>query len=87
MEAYREILLKCERKEGFYSRGIYRFFFSLFGFTLAFVIFLPDISLSGEVWKNYTNNRLVNCLAIEGNHLWEATTGGVVRRNLLDPFK
>jgi hypothetical protein len=47
---------------------------------------LSGFPQSQEVWKNYTNNRYVNCLAIEGNYLWEATTGGVIKRSITNPF-
>ena len=37
-----------------------------------------EISAQG-VWKNYTNANCINDIAIEGDYIWCATTGGVVR--------
>jgi hypothetical protein len=61
---------------------------SLFKFTflLLIVLFLTDIARAQEVWQNYTNTRIVNCLAIEGDYLWEATIGGVIKRSIINTF-
>jgi ligand-binding sensor domain-containing protein len=32
-----------------------------------------------DIWRSYTNGNRVSDLAIEGNTLWAATEGGVVR--------
>ena len=37
-----------------------------------------EVSAQG-VWKNYTNANCINDIAIEGDYIWCATTGGVVR--------
>ena len=34
---------------------------------------------SGDVWRGYTNGTRVRDVAVEGNTLWAATEGGVVR--------
>jgi len=39
---------------------------------------------SEGVWRNYTNGNEVNDLAVEGDYVWAATTGGVVRWNRND---
>jgi len=68
---------------------------SLFKFTflLLFMMTLTGITQSqseqihfGEVWKNYTNNRWVNWLALEGDYLWQGTSGGVVKRSITNPL-
>ncbi|MFA5859070.1 MAG: SBBP repeat-containing protein [Elusimicrobiota bacterium] len=38
---------------------------------------------TGE-WQNYTNPNDINCLVREGNYLWYATRGGVVKWNIND---
>ena len=37
-----------------------------------------------DVWRSYTNGNYVNALAVEGNYLWAATQGGVVRWDRTD---
>ena len=39
---------------------------------------------SEGVWRTYTNGNFVNDLAVEGDYVWAATTGGVVRWNRND---
>ncbi len=56
------------------------------GFFLIIVLsllFSPYTSLAGE-WTNYTNANEVSGSYIEGNYLWVASRGGVVRWNLSD---
>ena len=57
-------------------------------FTLVLCLFLgqtqvsvgePLVEAQSEVWTTYTNGNYVNDLAIEGDYLWAATDGGVVR--------
>ena len=55
-------------------------------FLSLLVLVLPAITFSQEEWKNYTSNRMVWCLAIEGNYLWQGTMGGVVRRSITNPL-
>jgi len=49
-------------------------------------LLLSNISCSGhkEAWINLTNANCVNAVAIEGNHIWAGTTGGVVKWNIND---
>jgi len=41
-------------------------------------------SQSADIWRNYTNANKVHALAMEGDFVWAATTGGVVRWNRID---
>ena len=47
--------------------------------VLLVVILFPAGVYSQETWINYTNANYVNSLAIEGNYIWAATDGGVVK--------
>jgi len=51
-------------------------------FLLLLTISLSNISYSQESWVNFKNNNNVRSLAVEGNYLWIATMGGVVRFNI-----
>jgi len=42
------------------------------------------VETQDQVWTNYTNGNYVNDLAFEGNYLWAATEGGVVRWDVRD---
>jgi ligand-binding sensor domain-containing protein len=53
---------------------------------ISFIIFLYISSLSNELWINYTNTSTISCLTLEGNYLWQGSSGGAVRRNLDDPL-
>ena len=39
----------------------------------------PVSAQSDELWQTYTNSNCVRDLAIEGDYVWAATCGGVVR--------
>jgi ligand-binding sensor domain-containing protein len=43
-----------------------------------------SVKAQDDVWTTYTNSNYVNDLAIEGDYLWAATEGGVVRWNVRD---
>ena len=57
-----------------------------FVFLFLLVFYWMGIAHSQEVWKNYTNNSEITCLAIEGDYIWEGTTGGVVKRSMANPL-
>lgn len=55
-----------------------RFFLTL---MLLVVILFSGVAFAGR-WTNYTNANEISGSAIEGNYLWLATTGGVVKWDL-----
>jgi hypothetical protein len=57
-----------------------------FVFLFLLVFYWMGIAHSQEIWLNYTNNSEITCLAIEGDYIWEGTTGGVVKRSMTNPL-
>jgi len=55
-------------------------------FLVCFIILSASSTLSEEQWINYTNTSNISKLTIEGNYLWQGSSGGAVRRNLDDPL-
>ena len=47
--------------------------------TLFFLLLCVNSSFSQEKWINYTSMKSINRISLDGNHLWAATTGGVIR--------
>ena len=55
--------------------------FCLFSLTVLFIV--SSVSAEG-IWKNYTKVTDINDIAVEGDYIWCATDGGVVRWNKQD---
>jgi len=53
--------------------------FCLSAFTV--LILVSSVSAEG-IWTNYTNGNYINDIAVEGDYIWCATQGGVVRWNM-----
>jgi len=51
---------------------------------IVLLMFFTPKSVSADEWTNYTNANEISGSAIDGNYLWIATRGGVVKWNLTD---
>ncbi|MEW6685535.1 MAG: hypothetical protein AB1393_04940 [Candidatus Edwardsbacteria bacterium] len=60
-----------------------RFFF-LGNLLLLHIFLVSPVFATTERWVTYTNSNYVQDLAVEGNFIWCATTGGVTKFNVFD---
>ncbi|RLB22986.1 MAG: hypothetical protein DRG71_06510, partial [Deltaproteobacteria bacterium] len=68
-------------------KKLFVFLTSLALVTLPLLLAGPDVALAqggGNTWAQFTNDNEIKDLAVEGDILWAATDGGVVRWNTSD---